>query len=335
MDNELRTAVLGTGMYVPPKVVTNDDLAKLMTTSDEWIVERSGIKERRYVEGESGASDLAYEAAVAACANAGVKPSDIDLIIFATLSPDYGFPGSGVLLQAKLGIPCVPALDVRNQCSGFLYGLSAADAFIRTGQHRKVLLVGAEVHSTGLDFTDRGRDVTVLFGDGAGAVVLGAIPAEEGRGVLVTRLHADGSHAKDLWLEAPASRLSPRITKEMLDQGRHYPKMNGKRVFVDAVRTMPAVVHECLEAAGLAIGDVDLFIAHQANLRICAAAQERLGLPDAKVFNNIQRYGNTTAGSIPIALHEALQEGRISKGGLLCLASFGSGYTWAGALIRW
>ena len=335
MDHAVRTAVLGTGMYVPPKVVTNDDLSKRMTTTDEWIVERTGISERRYTEGEVGASDLAREAALAACRDAGMEPSGIDLIIFATLSPDYGFPGSGVLLQAKLGLKDVPALDVRNQCSGFLYGLSTADAFIRTGQYMRVLLVGAEVHSTGLDFSDAGRDVTVLFGDGAGAVVLGPVPADAGRGVLVTRLHADGSHAKDLWLEAPASRMAPRISKEMIDEGRHFPKMNGKRVFVDAVRAMPAVVHECLAAAGLAIGDVDLFIAHQANLRICAAVQERLGLPDEKVFNNIQRYGNTTAGSIPIALHEAVAAGRLQKGGLLCLAAFGSGYTWSGALIRW
>jgi len=331
----MRTKVLGTGMYVPPKVVTNDDLAKFMTTTDDWIVERTGIKTRRYTEGEVGASDLAYEAALQACRSAGIEPSSIDLIIFATLSPDYGFPGSGVLLQAKLGAKDIPALDVRNQCSGFLYGLSVADALIRTGQYQRVLLVGAEVHSTGLDFSDRGRDVAVLFGDGAGAVMLGPVDAEEKRGILVTRLHSDGSHAKDLWLEAPASRYSPRLTKEMIDEGRHYPKMNGKRVFVDAVRSMPAVVEECLAAAGLNIADIDLFIAHQANLRICNAVQERLGLDDTKVFNNIQKYGNTTAGSIPIALHEAAAEGRIKKGGLVCVASFGSGYTWAGALIRW
>lgn len=335
MKEDVRTAVLGTGMYVPPKVVTNDDLAKVMTTTDEWIVERTGIRERHYVEGEVGASDLAYEAAVMACRNAGVEPKDLDLIILASLSPDYCFPGSGVLLQARLGVPGIPALDVRNQCSGFLYGLSIADAFIRAGSYRRILLTGSEVHSTGLDFSDRGRDVAVLFGDGAGAVVLGPVPAAEGRGLIVSRIHADGSHAKDLWCEGPASRLQPRFTHEMLDEGRHFPRMNGKRVFVDAVRTMPAVVHACLEAAGLQLGDVDLFIAHQANLRICNAVQEKLGLPDSKVFNNIQRYGNTTAGSIPIALHEAVQEGRLRKGGLLCLASFGSGYTWGGALIRW
>ena len=335
MEGTIRTAVLGTGMYVPPKIVTNDDLAKRMTTTDEWIVARTGIKERRYVEDGVGTADLAYEAARQACAQAGIKPEEIDLVIFATLSPDYNFPGSGVLLQAKLGAKDIPALDVRNQCSGFLYGLAAADALIRTGQYRRVLLVGAEVHSTGLDFSNNGRDVTVLFGDGAGAVVLGPVPAEEGRGILVVRLHADGSHAKDLWTEAPASCHGPRLSKEMLDEGRHYPKMNGKRVFVDAVRSMPAVVHECLNAAGLALGDIDLFIAHQANLRICDAVQERLGLPAEKMFNNIQRYGNTTAGSIPIALHEAVTEGRVRTGGLVCLASFGSGYTWAGALIRW
>ena len=335
MEAELRSTVLGTGMFVPPKVVTNEDLSKLMSTSDEWIVARTGIKTRHYTEGETGASDLAYEAALVACRAAETDPSEIDCIIFATLSPDYNFPGSGVLLQSRLGAVGIPAIDIRNQCSGFIYGLSMADAFIRSGQYRKVLLIGAEVHSTGLDFSDNGRDVAVLFGDGAGAVLLGGVRADGGRGVLATRLHSDGGGARDLWVEAPASRLNPRLTREMMEEGRHYPRMNGKKVFVNAVRTMPTVVSECLAAAGLKIGDIDLFIAHQANLRICTAVQEALGLPDSKVFNNIQKYGNTTAASIPIALHEALAEGRLKSGDLLCLASFGAGYTWAGALIRW
>ncbi|MBI5527470.1 MAG: ketoacyl-ACP synthase III [Deltaproteobacteria bacterium] len=335
MGTDIKAAVLGAGMYVPPKVVTNDDLAKLMTTSDEWIVARTGIKTRHYVEGETGAADLAYEASVEACRNAGIEPGDLDCIVFSTLSPDYNFPGSGVLLQARLGAPGVPAIDIRNQCSGFIYGLSTADAFIRAGQYRRVLVVGSEVHSTGLDFSDRGRDVAVLFGDGAGAVVLGPIAADEGRGVLATRLHSDGGGAKDLWVEAPASRYNPRLTHEMLDAGKHYPAMNGKKVFVNAVRAMPTVVGECLAGAGLKIGDIDLFIPHQANLRICTAVQEHLGLSDTKVFNNIQKYGNTTAASIPIAVCEAQREGRLKRGDLLCIASFGSGYTWAAALIRW
>jgi len=335
MEGNFRSVVLGTGMYVPPRVVTNDDLAARITTSDEWIVARTGIKTRCFVDGETGASDLAYEAALEACRSAGVQPADLDCIVFATLSPDYNFPGSGVLLQARLGAAGVPALDIRNQCSGFIYGLAVADSFIRTGQYRCVLVVGSEVHSTGLDFSDRGRDVAVLFGDGAGAFVLGPGRKDEDRGILVTRLHSDGGGAKDLWLEAPASRYNPRLTHEMLDAGKHFPAMNGKKVFVNAVRAMPTVVGECLAGAGLKIGDIDLFIAHQANLRICTAVQEQLGLPDSKVFNNIQKYGNTTAGSIPIAVYEAGKQGRLKGGDLLCIASFGSGYTWAGALIRW
>jgi len=325
--------IIGAGMYVPPRVVTNDDLSKLMDTSDEWIVERTGIKERHFVEDGVGASDLAVEASKRALEMAGLKPADIDLIILATLSPDYFFPGSGVLVQHKLGCRSIAAIDVRAQCSGFLYSLSIADQFIKTGMYERILVIGSEVHSTGLDLTTRGRDVAVLFGDGAGAVVLA--PCDAGKGILSTHLHSDGEHYDKLMVYGPASCRLPRITHQMLDEGLHYPKMDGKFIFRIAVEKFPEAVNEALQANGYTVNDLDLFIPHQANLRISNMAGRKLGLPDEKIFNNIQKYGNTTAGSIPIAITEALAQGKIKDGSLVCLASFGSGLTWASALIRW
>jgi len=320
-------------MFVPPKVVTNDDLSKLMDTSDEWIVERSGIKERRYAEDGVGVSDLAVEASKKALAQAGLEPKDIDLIIFATLSPDYYFPGSGVLLQHKLGCRDIAAIDIRQQCSGFIYGLSIADQYIKTGQSERVLVVGAEIHSCGLDFSTRGRDVTVLFGDGAGVVILA--PGEAGKGILSTHLHSDGGHFDKLWTPAPMACRHPRLSHEILDQGLHYPIMDGKFIFKMAIGKFAEIVEDALKANGYTLEDLDLFIPHQANLRISNMVGKKLGLPDEKVFNNIQKYGNTTAGSIPIAISEALEQGKIKEGSLVCLASFGSGLTWASALIRW
>ncbi len=331
----LRTAILGAGHYVPSKVVTNDDLAKLFTTSDEWIVQRSGIRERRYIEHDGiGASDLAVPAVHMACERAGVALSEIDAILFATLSPDAFFPGTGCFLQAKLGLPGVPALDIRNQCSGFLYGLSVADAWIRSGMYRRVLLVGSEVHSTGLDFTDEGRDVTVLFGDGAGAVVLG--PTEEqGRGVLSLTLGADGRGAKDLWIEAPSSACSPeRITHQMLDERRQYTRMNGKQVFRWATDKMPEASRHVLREAGIGTGDVDLFVPHQANLRINELVARKLEIPMDRVVTTIDRYGNTTAASIPLSLSEAWASGRTGPGACVLFAAFGSGYTWGAGVVR-
>lgn len=315
--------------------MTNDDLAKLMTTSDEWIFQRSGIKERRYIEEDGiGAADLAVPASERALEHAGVKKEEIDAIIFATLSPDYTFPGSGCLLGNKLGLPGVPALDIRNQCSGFIYGLSIADAWIRAGMYEKVLLVGSEVHSTGLDFSDRGRDVAVLFGDGAGAAVIGK--AKDGdTGLLSIALHADGSAAQDLWLEAPASKYIPRITKEMLDEGRHFPKMKGKQVFRWATDKMPEVAHEVLGKAGLGIQDVDLFVPHQANQRINQLVAWRLEIDEEKVVHNIEKYGNTTAATIPILLAEAEQSGRLRRGMKIAMVAFGSGYTWGAVIADW
>lgn len=330
-----RTAIEGTGYYVPDRVVTNHDLTKIMDTSDEWIRERTGIEERRWVpEGTTGA-DMAKRASVMALEDAGIDASEVDAIVLGTLSPDHFFPGTGVFLQRELGLSGIPALDVRAQCTGFVYGLSVADAWIRAGQYRTILLVGVEIQSTGLDVSTRGRDMAVLFGDGAGAAVLRATEDGDGRGVLSTHLHADGRWAEILWADASSSARHPRISAEDLEAGRQYPTMQGRDVFKHAVTRMPEVVEEALTAHGLATDDIDLLIPHQANLRISQMVQRRLGLPDDRVYNNIQRYGNTTAATIPIALAEAVREGRLERGSLLCMVAFGSGFTWGSALVRW
>jgi 3-oxoacyl-[acyl-carrier-protein] synthase III len=326
--------ILGVGHYVPSKVVTNDDLAKLMTTSDEWIEQRTGIKERRFIEHSGiGASDLALPASKMAIEHAGLTTKDIDAIVFATLSPDHNFPGSGCFLGDKLGLGGVPALDVRNQCSGFLYGLSVADAWVRAGVYRHVLLVGAEVHSTGIELADRGRDVAVLFGDGAGAAVIGAA-TEPGQGIRSLHIHADGSGAKDLWVEAPASAHDPRLTKEMLDDGKHFPAMNGKQVFRWAVEKMPEVALRALTTANLKASDIDLFVPHQANLRINQMVGAKLAIPEEKTVANIVKYGNTTAATIPLGLSEAWREGRCKRGSKVLFAAFGSGYTWGASVVQ-
>jgi 3-oxoacyl-[acyl-carrier-protein] synthase-3 len=329
-----RSAILGVGSHVPSQVVTNHDLARIMDTSDEWIVQRTGIRERRYVDHDGiGASDLAVPACRQALDRAGVAAAEIDAIIFATLSPDYFFPGSGCLLQHKLGLGEVPALDVRNQCAGFLYGLGIADAWVRSGMYSRVLLVGSEVQSTGLDYSDRGRDVTVLFGDGAGAAVIGRAP-DDARGVLSVCLHSDGSQAQELWIEAPASCHSPRLSHQMIDEGRHYPRMNGSRVFRWAVDKMPAVALEALEQAGLTLDQVDLLVCHQANQRISELVASRIGIAPEKVVHNIAEYGNTTAATIPMALDRARREGRLGPGTVALLTTFGSGFVWGGAVVR-
>ncbi len=331
------STILGMGHYVPPRVVTNNDLAILMDTTDEWITQRTGIKERHWIEGDVGASELAEHATRGALAEAGLEPKDIDLILFATLSPDLNFPGSACLLQARLGIPGVAAMDIRNQCTGFLYGLKTADAYIRSGLARNVLLVGAEVHSTGLDVTTRGRDVAVLFGDGAGVAVVGPQTSDDpgAAHVIDTELHADGRFAEILMVEVPASRLNPRLTLEMMEAGRHFPKMDGRSVFKHAVERLPEVIHSILKRNGYTLADVDILVPHQANLRINEMVARQLGFPAEKIVNNIQKYGNTTAASIPMALHEAVQDGRIQKGHLVLLAGFGAGLTWGASLVRW
>lgn len=329
-----RTAFAGTGFYVPERVVTNEELTGYMDTSDEWIVERTGIRERRWVSDGMTGAEMARRASVMALDEAGLDPSEVDAIVLGTISPDHFAPGTGVFLQRELGLETIPALDIRAQCSGFIYGLSVADAWIRSGQYETILLVGVEIQSTGLDVTTRGRDIAVLFGDGAGAAVLVATEDQD-RGVLSTHIHADGRQAEVLWVEAAASRNDPRISIADIQAGRHFPTMEGREVFKNAVTRMPEVVLEALAANQLEVSDIDLLIPHQANLRISQMVQRRLGLPDEKVVNNIQNYGNTTAATIPIALAEAVRDGRLERGDLLCLVAFGSGFTWGSSLIRW
>ena len=329
-----RTAFLSTGFHVPTRVVTNDDLAQMMDTSDEWIVQRSGIKTRYWVDAGDTGVGLAREAARKALQKSGLEARDIDCIIYCTCTPDHFEPGNGVFLQRELGLTDIPAVDVRNQCSGFIYGLSIADAWIRTGQYQHILLVGAEVHSRGLDKTTRGRDTAVLFGDGAGAVVLGPI-ADNGRGVLSTHLFADGRHAEKLWVDGPGLAHDPYVSVAMLEQGLHRPVMEGREVFKFASVKMPESVDIALKANDLTPADVKLLVPHQANLRIIEMVQKAAGLRDDQVYSNIQKYGNTTAASIPIALDEAVAEGRVRQGDVLVLTAFGSGFTWGSAAIRW
>jgi len=330
----MRTIITGTGYYVPSRVVTNFDLEKIMNTSDEWIRQRTGIVERRYAEPGVGTSDLAAEAAQRAIEAAQLKPDDIEFIIAATLSPDHYFPGIAVLVQAKLGLAPIGALDIRNQCSGFIYALSVADQYIRAQSFRRILLVAAEVQSANLDYSDAGRDMAVLFGDGAGAVVLEAYDGED-RGILSTHLFADGRFVSDLWMEKPSPKDRPIFREDFVREGRYFPRMDGRSVFKIACEKMPEAVRVALVHNRLRIEDIDILIPHQANERITQMVAKNLGLPPEKVISNISRYGNTTAASIPIALAEACQEGKIKPGSLVVLTAFGSGYTWASAVIRW
>ena len=327
------TRIAGTGHFLPENVVTNFDLEKLMDTSDEWIQERSGIKERRFVEPGTGSTDLGLAAARAAMEEAGWQPDDVQFIVFATLSPDMYFPGNGVLLQKELGVGPIGALDVRNQCTGFIYGLSAADAYIRMGMYDRILLVGAEVHSAGIRFSTEGRDTAVLFGDGGGAVCLEAADESDASHIIWHHLHSDGNFAEELCLHVPSARRRPWLTKEMIDEGLIYPQMNGREVFRNAAVRFPEVVFEALEAQSITPEALKLVIPHQANERITDAFRKRLGLPYERVYSNIARYGNTTAASIPIALSEAVKEGMIERGDLLCLVAFGSGFTWGASLL--
>jgi 3-oxoacyl-[acyl-carrier-protein] synthase-3 len=310
-----------------------------MDTNDAWIQERTGIKERRFVTkgSEDTVSTMGTKAARIAIANAGLTADDIDFIVFATLSPDYYFPGPGVMVQEQLGIKEIGALDVRNQCSGFVYAISVADQFIKTGMYKHVLVIGSEIHSAGLDISDRGRGVSVIFGDGAGAVVMSAGNEKNGKGVLSTHLHSEGKHAKELALLSPNTLdwIPEILSRNDPDDVSYFPYMNGNFVFKHAVTRFAEVILEALSANNMNIQDLSILIPHQANLRISQFIQQKFGLADHQVYNNIMRYGNTTAASIPIALSEAVQEGRIKQGDVVCLAAFGSGFTWASALIRW
>jgi len=335
----LRSRITGVGSYVPPKVITNDDLSQIIDTSDEWIVQRTGIRERHWVDEDTGTSDLALEASKQAMAMADVGPDDLDMIFFATISPDHYFPGSAVFLQRKLGVSGIPAIDVRQQCTGFIYAISMADQYIRTGSAEKILVVGAEIHSKGLDISDAGRDLTVLFGDGAGATIMEAIDVQDPSRdphIFSTHLHADGTFAEELWVPAPGMAVGARmITHDIIDDKLTFPKMNGRLVYVNAVKLMPGAINEALDFNDVAIDDVDLFVFHQANLRINEAVAQRMGIPEEKVFNTIDRFANTTAATIPIGLSEAVKEGRLRPGMLVASAAFGSGFTWASMLLRW
>ncbi|HWO21899.1 MAG TPA: beta-ketoacyl-ACP synthase III [Kofleriaceae bacterium] len=329
-----RSRILGIGMSVPSRVVTNHELATKMETSHDWIIERTGIEERRWVEPGQAGSDLAAAASREAIERAGLQPKDIDLIVYATLSPDFNFPGTGVFVQRQLGLREIPCLDIRQQCTGFIYGLSIADAYVRTGAFKHVLVIGSEVHSTGLDISTAGRDVTVLFGDGAGAVVVGRATDDQHM-ILSTHLHADGSEAEILWTEYPASARSPRLTEQAMAERKHYPVMNGKKVFKHAVTRMPQAIMEGMIANELKLTDIDMLIPHQANLRINQMVGQMIGLPPEKMHNNIQKYGNTTAASIPICMHEAIGLGKIKPGDLVCLVAFGAGLTWGSTFLRY
>ncbi len=330
--------IIGLGYYVPENVVTNDDLTKMMDTSDEWIQERTGIKERRHViKGEDTTASLGVKAAKMAIERAGIDKDDIDFIVFATLSPDYYFPGPGVMVQRDLGIKTVGAIDIRNQCSGFVYGISLADQYIKSGMYKNVLVIGSEVHSTGLDFSTRGRGVTVIFGDGAGAAVLSR-EEDTDKGILSTHLHSEGEHAEELSLIAPG--MGKRWILDIIkdndpEETTYYPYMNGQFVFKNAVQRFSEVIMEGLMANNLETKDIDMLIPHQANLRISQFIQKKFRLTDDKVYNNIMKYGNTTAASIPIALTEAWEQGKIKPGDLVVLTAFGSGFTWGSAIIRW
>ncbi len=351
----MRALISGTGMYVPPKVVTNEAISRIMDTSDEWIQTRTGIVERRLVDDVGASSDMAVPAVRDAVTDAGLEIADIDYVIFATMTPDYYFPGSAPFLQRKLGMPHVPCLDIRQQCAGFIYGLQLADALIRSGQYRRVLVVGAEVHSCLQPWSQRSwnvvmgreegpipkeeydrntssRDRTVLFGDGSGAAVLEA--SDGGRGILDCLIHTDGTEAERLWINAGGSAFRPYFHPDMHHSGDVTAIVEGRKVYALAVTAMPQVTVELLERNGLGIDDIDLLIMHQANLRINEGVQKRLGLADDRVFNNIQRYGNTTAATIPIAFHEARRQGRVKEGDLVCFVGLGSGLNWGAVLYR-
>ncbi len=331
-----KSIIKGTGMFVPPNLITNQDLEKILDTSDEWIRQRTGIEQRYWIEqeGATGSADLGFEASKRALKKAGWEPEDLDFIIFTTLSPDIFFPGSGCLLQAKLGLDSTPTLDIRQQCTGFLYGLATADAYIKTGLASKILFVGGEVHSSGLDKSTRGRDITVIFGDGAGALCIEGVDTTENAGVLASSLHTDGNLANALMTELPASRLPIRFPEGVsLSDPRYFPVMDGPAIFKKAVRMLPKVINESLEKAEMDLDQIDLIIPHQANMRINQALGQFLKVDENKIFHNIQKYGNTTAASIPIALHEAMEQGRIGKSGdVVLFAGLGAGLTW-GSLI--
>ncbi len=330
-----KSRITGVGHYVPDQVITNDYLSTIIDTNNEWIVERTGIEERRwFTPGKDTVTSMACHASKMAMERAAITSQEVDFIVFATITPDYFVPGNGVLIQRELGMQGIGALDVRNACSGFIYALSVADQFIKTGMYNTILVVGAEIQSSALDKSDAGRSSAVIFADGAGAVVLQAVESTQ-NGILSTHLHADGDYAEELYLKDPGSSRENRLSPEIVDHPSFKMFMNGNMVFKHAVVRFQEVILEALKANGKYKTDIDLLVPHQANLRISNFIQQKLGLPDEKVFNNIMKLGNTTAGTIPIALSEAWEQGRLKEGDLVCLAAFGSGFTWASALLNW
>ena len=330
-----KSRITGVGHYVPDQIITNEYLSSIMDTNNEWIVERTGIEERRwFTPGKDTVNSMSLEASKMALERAGVDAKEIDFIVFATITPDYFVPGNGVLLQRELGIPGIPALDVRNACSGFIYALSVADQFIKTGMYKTVLVVGAEIQSSALDKSDAGRSSAVIFADGAGAAVIQAVESDQ-LGILSTHLHADGEYAEELYLKDPGSSREVRLSPEIINEPSFKMFMNGNTVFKHAVVRFSEVINEALEANGKDKSEIDLLVPHQANLRISNYIQQKMGLSDDRVFNNIMKLGNTTAGTIPIALSQAWEQGRLKEGDLVVLAAFGSGFTWASALLNW
>lgn len=333
MTDNINSHIIGMGYYAPENIINNEYFASFMDTSDEWISERTGIKERRFVNKGQGPADIAVPAVEMALKNANLQVNDIDFIIFATSTPDYYIPGSGCILQEKMNFPNIGALDIRNACSGFIFALSIADQYIKTGTYSNILVVTSEVQSTAMDLSNRGRDTSVIFADGAAATILSG--TTQNKGILSTHLHSEGKFLKELWVEAPSSKANPKLNQDILDEGKHYLKMNGKEVFKHAVKRFPEVILEGLHHNNLSSDDIDLLIPHQANVRISKMIQKKLDLEDNQVISNIHKYGNTTAASIPIALCESINNNKLNKGDILVLAAFGSGFSWGSAILKW
>jgi len=333
MIDKINSHIIGMGYYVPDNIIDNEYFTQFMDTSDQWITERTGIKQRRFVNKDQGPSDIAIPAVEMALKNANLTVNDIDFIIFATSSPDYYIPGSGCILQEKMNFPNIGALDIRNACAGYIFALSIADQYIKTGTFSNILIVAAEVQSSSMDLSNSGRNTSVIFADGAAATILSA--TFKNKGILSTHLHTEGKYVKELWVEAPSSKSNPKLNQEILNEGKHFLKMNGKEVFKHAVKRFPEVIIEGLEHNNLTIDDIDLLIPHQANVRISKMIQKKLGLNDNQVISNIHKYGNTTAASVPIALCETINNNKLNKGDTLVLAAFGSGFSWGSAILKW
>ena len=331
--NKINSHIIGMGYYVPKNIINNEYFTQFMETSDQWIQDRTGIKERRFVANNEGPSDIAIPAVKMALENAKLTTDDIDFIIFSTSTPDYYIPGSGCLIQDKMGFNTIGALDIRCQCSGFIYALSVADQYIKAETYTNILIVTSEVQSTAMDLSDKGRDTAILFADGAAATIISK--TKNNQGILSTHLHTQGKYAKELWVEAPSSKVKPRLTPKILEARKQFLHMNGKEVFKHAVNRFPEVIHEALNHNNLSIQDINLLIPHQANVRISKMVQKKLGLKDNQVVSNIHKYGNTTSASIPIALCETMIKKKLKKGDILILAAFGSGFSWGSAILKW